>query len=82
VTARRAHHARQRGQKEHIEPMLSRSLHTSTVGRAANMRRLRRRITGSGRLFCATNGCASFLEVDVDRHEAVCPICGYRRQLN
>jgi uncharacterized Zn-finger protein len=62
--------------------MLSRSQHTFTVGRAANMRRLRRRVTGSGRLFCSTNGCASFLEIDTDRNEAVCPVCGYRRQLN
>ena len=46
------------------------------------MRRLRRRVTGSGRLFCSTNGCASFLEIDVDGHMAICPVCGYRRQLN
>jgi uncharacterized Zn-finger protein len=46
------------------------------------MRRLRRRSTGPGRLFCSTNGCPSFLEVDADQHEAVCPICGYRRRLS
>ncbi len=62
--------------------MLSRSLHTSTVGRSVSMRRLRRRSTGPGRLFCSTNGCASFLEVDAAHHEAVCPICGYRRRLS
>ena len=62
--------------------MLSRSQHTSAIGRAASMRRLRRRSTISAHLFCSTNGCASFLEVDPDRHEAVCPICGYRRALN
>jgi len=62
--------------------MLSRSQHTFTVGRAASMRRLRRRVAGPGRLFCSTNGCASFLEIDADRHEAICPVCGYRRQLN
>jgi len=46
------------------------------------MRRLRRRVAGSARLYCSTNGCASFLEVDVDGHEAVCPVCGYRRRLS
>lgn len=46
------------------------------------MRRLRRRTTATPRLFCSTNGCASFLEVDLDRREAVCPICGYRRRLS
>jgi len=61
--------------------MLSRSLHTSAIGRAAAVRRQRRRVTTTPYLFCSTNGCASFLEVDADRHEAVCPICGFRRHL-
>jgi hypothetical protein len=62
--------------------MLSRSLHTTTIGRAAAMRRLRHRKVGAVRLYCATNGCTSFLELDVDGHAAVCPVCGYRRNLN
>lgn len=47
------------------------------------MRRLRRRVSGNtgGRLFCSTNGCASFLVVDADGHEATCPVCGFRRHL-
>ncbi|MBA3877123.1 MAG: hypothetical protein C0498_09340 [Anaerolinea sp.] len=61
--------------------MLSRTLHTSTIGRAASIRRQRRRTATSPRLFCSTNGCASFLEIDPDRHEAVCPVCGYRRHI-
>lgn len=61
--------------------MLSRSMHTSAVGRAASMRRLRRRVSTTPRLFCSTNGCASFLVVDAEGHEAICPICGYRRRL-
>lgn len=61
--------------------MLSRTMHTSSIGRAATMRRLRRRSSGSSRLYCATNGCASFLTLDLDRHEAICPVCGFRRQL-
>ena len=62
--------------------MLSRSLHTSTIGRAASARRLRRRQVGVLRLYCATNGCASFLEPDVEANQAVCPVCGYRRRLS
>ncbi|MEO7663834.1 MAG: hypothetical protein ABIV26_01820 [Candidatus Limnocylindrales bacterium] len=61
--------------------MLSRSLQTSAVGRSAAIRRQRRRTVGSTRLFCSTNGCASFLEIDADRHEATCPVCGFRRHL-
>jgi len=47
------------------------------------MRRLRRRSStaSSGRLFCATNGCASFLEVDPTTGIAHCHVCGYRREL-
>jgi DNA-directed RNA polymerase subunit RPC12/RpoP len=45
------------------------------------MRRLRRR-TSTSRLFCSTNGCASFLEVDANGQQATCPVCGYRRRLN
>jgi hypothetical protein len=47
------------------------------------MRRLRRRtVATSGRHYCATNGCASFLEVDADGHLAICPVCGYHRRLD
>ena len=62
--------------------MLSRSLHTSTIGRSASMRRLRRRQAGAVRLYCATNGCTSFLEIDVEGQVAICPVCAYRRNLN
>jgi len=61
--------------------MLSRSQYSSTIGRSAAMRRLRRRVSTTPRLFCSTNGCASFLVIDADGHEATCPICGYRRHL-
>lgn len=68
---------------EGIEPsMLSRTLHSSVVGRSASMRRMRRRTTGSGRLYCGTNGCASFLTIDPDRKVAVCDVCGYSRRLS
>jgi hypothetical protein len=62
--------------------MLSRTLHTSVVGRSASMRRLRRRSGGTQRLFCSTNGCASFLELDVERGTATCPVCGFHRRIN
>jgi hypothetical protein len=45
------------------------------------MRRLRRR-TAPHRLFCSTNGCASFLELDLLGGYASCPVCGYRRRLD
>jgi hypothetical protein len=43
---------------------------------------MRRRTNTSGRLFCSTNGCASFLTVDPDRHLAICEVCGYTRRLD
>ncbi|MES2209195.1 MAG: hypothetical protein V4515_03295 [Chloroflexota bacterium] len=46
------------------------------------MRRLRRRQGASTRLYCSTNGCPSFLELDLDGHAAVCPVCGFRRRLD
>jgi len=62
--------------------MLSRTLQSSVAGRSASMRRLRRRSTGSHRLLCNTNGCATYLELDVERGLASCPVCGYHRRLN
>jgi hypothetical protein len=60
--------------------MMSRSATTTYAGRASTMRRLRRRTTAAhaaNRLFCRTNGCASFLVVDPATEVATCPICGY-----
>jgi hypothetical protein len=53
------------------------------VGRASNMRRMRRRAStaNSGqRLFCGTNGCPSFLVIDPTTGVATCPICGFARR--
>lgn len=44
------------------------------------MRRLRRRATATSKLFCSTNGCASFLDLDAATGVARCPICGYVRR--
>jgi len=62
--------------------MLSRTHQSSFAGRSASMRRMRRRTTASGRLYCGTNGCASFLTIDADRHVASCEVCGYTRRLD
>lgn len=64
--------------------MMTRSTTASVTGRASSMRRLRRRAqlaTGSTaaerRVFCRTNGCPSFLELDPATGRHVCAICGY-----
>lgn len=62
--------------------MLSRAATTAAAGRASSMRRLRRRAHASGRLYCATNGCASFLVLDEDTRTARCEVCGYIRRLD
>ena len=48
------------------------------------MRRMRRRATAANasRLFCGTNGCASFLELDPETGTATCHICGFVRHIN
>ena len=44
----------------------------------------RRRATAaqSNRLFCGTNGCASFLDLDPETGTATCHICGFVRRVN
>lgn len=54
---------------------------TNLNGRARSMRRQRRRSNGRGKLYCSTNGCASFLELDPATGIATCPICGYTRRV-
>jgi hypothetical protein len=71
-----------RRQKEPIESMISRTYQSSFAGRAASMRRMRRRSHASGRLYCGTNGCASFLTIDPDGRIAVCEVCGFKRRLD
>lgn len=62
--------------------MMSRTATTTYAGRAATMRRLRRRSQAaqSARSYCRTNGCTSFLEVDPVSGIETCPICGYTRR--
>ena len=61
--------------------MLTRTHHSSVIGRSASIRRMRRR-SMSTRLYCRTNGCTSFLELHPERGIAVCPVCGYIRNLD
>jgi hypothetical protein len=61
--------------------MLTRTYHSSVVGRSASIRRMRRRSMAT-KLYCRTNGCASFLEVQPELGVAVCPVCGYTRHLD
>jgi hypothetical protein len=51
------------------------------AGRAAADRRRHRRALTDPRLYCATNGCASFLAIDAATGLATCAVCGYSRRL-
>ncbi|HEY3523260.1 MAG TPA: hypothetical protein VGK63_06125 [Candidatus Limnocylindrales bacterium] len=53
----------------------------ANVSRRASAMRRQRRAAGH-RLYCATNGCASFLSVDAQSGIARCPICGFTRRLH
>jgi len=61
--------------------MLSRTHHSSVVGRSVSIRRMRRR-SMTTRLYCRTNGCTSFLEIQPELGRAVCHVCGYTRRLD
>jgi hypothetical protein len=62
--------------------MQARSVNLSLPNRASSARRLRRRATAAGRLYCSTNGCTSYLEEDARTGTASCQICGYVRRLS
>jgi hypothetical protein len=61
--------------------MLTRTYHSSVVGRSASIRRMRRRSL-STKLYCRTNGCTSFLELQPELGRAICPVCSYSRPLD
>ena len=61
--------------------MLTRATTNAVAHRASSMRRMRRRSTAATRLYCATNGCTSYLVVDEIGQVAFCEICGYTRRL-
>jgi hypothetical protein len=62
--------------------MLSRTATNAVAYRASSMRRMRRRAVAANRLYCATNGCTSFLVIDETAGVAHCEICGYTRNLH
>jgi hypothetical protein len=64
--------------------MMNRSTTSAVTGRASAMRRMRRRsgAAANSRLFCGTNGCPSFLEVDPATGLATCQICGFVRRVH
>jgi hypothetical protein len=62
--------------------MMSRSTTSSVAGRSTAMRRLRRRANVASRLYCSTNGCTSFLEINPESGVARCPICGLVRRIH
>jgi hypothetical protein len=62
--------------------MMTRSTTSSVTGRASAIRRMRRRNHAAGRLYCGTNGCTSFLEIDPATDTASCRICGYVRRVH
>lgn len=41
-----------------------------------------RRRSMATKLYCRTNGCTSFLELQPERGIAVCPVCGDTRRLD
>jgi membrane protease subunit (stomatin/prohibitin family) len=55
--------------------------HTNFSQRASARRRIRRTHAGN-RLFCTTNGCATFMQPDGGGKSAICPVCGARRTLH
>lgn len=62
--------------------MLTRATTNAVATRASSMRRMRRRTAAASRLYCATNGCTSFLVIDEATGSAHCEICGYTRTLH
>jgi hypothetical protein len=63
--------------------MLSRSMTATMSGRAAAVRRLRRRtVSTSGRLYCMTNGCTTYMVIDSAAGIARCPVCQAVRRVN
>jgi putative hemolysin len=62
--------------------MLSRATTNAVAYRASSMRRMRRRVVNSTKMYCATNGCTSYLIVDELGGVAHCEICGYTRRIS
>jgi hypothetical protein len=62
--------------------MQTRTFNHSNFSQRASARRRIRRTAGAHKLYCPTNGCATFLQPDADRHTATCPVCGVSRTIS
>jgi len=62
--------------------MSTRTLRTASAMSARTMSTRRIRRTNHNRLFCSTNGCASFLQLDQTSGIATCPVCGLERRVH
>lgn len=62
--------------------MQTRTLHNSNFNQFASARRRIRRASAGHRLYCATNGCTTYLQADAGGHTATCPICGASRTIS
>jgi hypothetical protein len=60
--------------------MITRTPHAPDALSRRTMAQRRIRRTAPNRLFCSTNGCATYLVPDDDGRGATCPICGLRRR--
>jgi hypothetical protein len=56
--------------------------HSGNTNFGAAARRRIRRVSATNRLFCNTNGCATFMQPDQSGTSATCPICGARRTIH
>jgi hypothetical protein len=61
--------------------VLNRTMTSSMAGRASAIKRMRRRASAARAPYCATNGCASILDVDARTGVARCRVCGYSRRV-
>jgi hypothetical protein len=68
-----------------IDAMISRNTTTlnSITQRQIAMRRLQHQQRSvTARLYCRTNGCTTFMNLDAPTGIASCPICGARRRVD
>ncbi len=71
---------RRYGQLGKFQQMQPHTYTQTSFGQSA--RRRIRRTTGEHRLFCTTNGCATYMQPDNNGQMATCPICGARQAIH
>ncbi len=55
--------------------------HTTSLAQGASARRRIRRTSSANSLYCRTNGCTTYLELDASGRSARCPVCGANRTI-